>query len=261
MSHKEINNLIELYLDALATPEQQQQLRQALADVPTDELSRRERAILLMLGISAKADADDALDEIVPLDTMPAHTGRHRLYGIVAGVAAVVALALLLPLWLHRSSDQPTASITSHQVVPVEKADVKSDTSSKSIEHPEVIPPAIIPLATSPSAASTASAESKADEHFAWARVLTESYREENGSEVIERMRNRHLVLNTSSNHERTVTTTERLFNFSSVVSIDSAIADIRANGERLVNKINELNHKIDERYGDSAYFLGQASD
>lgn len=261
MSHKEINNLIELYLDALATPDQQQQLRQALADVPTDELSRRERAVLLMLGISAPADADDALDEIVPLDAMPAHTGRHRLYGIVAGVAAVVALALLLPLWLHRSSDQPTASITSHQVVPVEKADVKSDTSSKSIEHPEVIPPAIIPLATSPSAASTASAESKADEHFAWAHVLTESYREENGSEVIERMRNRHLVLNTSSNHERTVTTTERLFNFSSVVSIDSAIADIRANGERLVNKINELNHKIDERYGDSAYFLGQASD
>jgi len=261
MSHKEINNLIELYLDALATPEQQQQLRQALADVPTDELSRRERAILLMLGISAPADADDALDEIVPLDVMPAHTGRHRLYGIVAGVAAVVALALLLPLWLHRSSDQPTASITSHQVVPVEKADVKANTSSKSIEHPEVIPPAIIPLVPSPSAASTASAESKADEHFAWARVLTESYREENGSEVIERMRNRHLVLNTSSNHERTVTTTERLFNFSSVVSIDSAIADIRANGGRLVNKINELNHKIDERYGDSAYFLGQASD
>ena len=185
-------------------------------------------------------------------------------------VAAVVALALLLPLWLHRSSDQPTASITSHQVVSTDKADVKADTSSKSIEHHEVIPPAIIPLATSPSAASTASAESKADEHFAWARVLTESYREENGRGVIERMKSPtaidHLpfTIDHFASERQIINYQLSIVNSGlggSVVSIDSAIADIRANGERLVNKINELNHKIDERYGDSAYFLGQASD
>ena len=147
---------------------------------------------------------------------------------------------------------------------------MKADTSSKSIEHHEVIPPAIIPLVPSPSAVSTASSESKADEHFAWAHVLTESYCEENGRGVIERMKSPTPIDHLPFTNDH-FASERQIINYQlsivnsglggTVVSIDSAIADIRANGERLVNKINELNHKIDERYGDSAYFLGQASD
>lgn len=174
-------SLIDKYLAGENTPQEAQQLKQLLEAKPSSARSAEEQALLLMLtGVGQKSEEDifsadysDEYEDVVRKNMM-------RKLGRIASAAVAIA-ACIAAVWFVGTHQWKNAEIpetaSKHEVAPTQQksSPVVIETIQTDSDSTTVSPNPVQPMKErmQPDA-----------NHFAWAKGLIESYKEDDLGEI-----------------------------------------------------------------------------
>lgn len=174
-------SLIDKYLAGENTPQEAQQLRQLLEAKPSSARSAKEQALLLMLtGVRKESEEDifsadysDEYEDVVRKNTM---RKLGKIVSAVAAIAACIAAVWFVGTHQWKNTEMPETA-SKHQVAPSqqERTPAINDMTEKDSNSTEVSP--------NPDQPVKERVEPDAN-HFAWAKGLIESYKEDDLGEI-----------------------------------------------------------------------------
>ena len=231
--------LIEKYIDGTTTRAEEQQLLQLLQTVPEGERTKQEEALLLMLTPRPKV-YDDELFNVNPNHNVNLSTKRCLRYASLA-LVAVAASIIVAVLFLWHQETTPPAHPKQEKVVvqqiPTEKEQKPQIVVSGNLSDlPRPLPRR--GGVSSPLGGDKREVlEEDNDPHYAWARPLIDNYHEDEAFSRSIAMGDKEPPFKEGIE----IPTLEDLGTEWASNDIHKDIATIKAKGERLQRKIEEL--------------------
>lgn len=174
-------SLIDKYLAGENTPQEAQQLKQLLEAKPSSARTAKEQALLLMLtGVRQKTDEDifstDYSDEYEDVVRKNMTRKLGKIASAVIAIAACIAAVWFVGTHQWKNAEMPETA-SKHQVAPSqpESSPVVADMAENDSDSTTVSPDPEQPMKerVQPDA-----------NHFAWAKGLIESYKEDDLGEI-----------------------------------------------------------------------------
>lgn len=232
--------MIEKYIEGTTTRAEEQQLLQLLQAVPEGERTKQEEALLLMLTPRPKV-YDDEIFNVNPNLNVNLSTKRRLRYASLALVAVAASIIVAVLFFRHHETTppaQPKQEKVVVQQIPTEKE-----------QKPQIVVSALSSYAsTAERSPSSILKEERVnptpleevedyDPHYAWARPLIDNYHEDEAFSRSIAMGDKEPPFKEGIE----VPTPEDLGTEWASNDIQKDIATIKAKGERLQRKIEEL--------------------